>query len=239
MEDHTNITEVFCLGDGYAHGHIWPEWPQILQALRPDLKVTIISAVGAGHEFLISQLLEKNVNGSLVIFQWPYHRRFDKLIQDSNWESVLQLDPLYSFNTYKTSQGTWWCSSGSKTKVVKHYHDYYVQDQQSALREKNQKILIESYLKQCARYVCTSTDEQDIFARDQRFSKFRGHEIQPAPLLHYHWLIESIIPRSKLTIDIKRSQELGNRISSHQWIPYDPDREEIWNNMSKDLVYNP
>jgi len=85
MDDFVNTTKIFCLGDGYAHGHIWPEWPQILQALVPDIKVIVISAIGAGHEFLINELLSNDIKDSLVIFQWPDHRRFDKLMQDASW----------------------------------------------------------------------------------------------------------------------------------------------------------
>lgn len=233
MADTTNITKVFCLGDGYAHGHIWPEWPQILKALFPKLDVTVISAVGAGYEFLISELLTKDITDSLVIFQWPMHNRFDKLIQDQSWENIAKSDSVYDFNIYETGQGKWWCSSASATDAIQHYHNFYVQPQQSILRQKNQKILIEAYLKSCARYVCTSTADQELFAKDIKFKQHRGDQIQPSPLLHYYWLIESIIPAAGLELDHEIAQELLKRISSHNWIPYDPDRAEIWEIMSK------
>lgn len=232
MVDTTNITKIFCLGDGYAHGHIWPEWPQILKALRPDIDVTIISAVGAGHEFLISELLTNDIKGSLVIFQWPQHNRFDKLIQDQYWEEVVASDPIYYFNTHKTISGTWWCSSASDTDIVQRYHKQYIQNQQSKLRQQNQKILVESYVRQQARYVCTSNAEQEFFIAKSKFAQLRKNEIQPSPLLHYYWLIESIMPAGQLALDRSISDELLKRISSHEWVPYDPDREEIWRNMS-------
>ena len=235
MEDFTNITKVFCLGDGYAHGHIWPEWPQILQALRPDLEVVTISAIGAGHEFLISELLDKDIQDSLVIFQWPPHNRFDKLVQDQAWESLIQSDPVYHFNTYNSNQKTWWCSSASTIESVQHYHNFYIQDRQSLLRQNNQKILIEAYVKQHARYVCTSNAEQDAFSRNTEFSQYRGDQIQPAPLLHYYWLIKSIMPAAKLEVDEVILSKLLTKIKDHNWIPYDPDREEIWRNMSDNL----
>ena len=232
MTDSTNITKIFCLGDGYAHGHIWPEWPQILQALFPNIDITVISAVGAGHEFLISELLTKDITNSLVIFQWPMHNRFDKLIQDQSWENIVKSDPVYDFNTYNTKQGKWWCSSASNTDAIQHYHDFYVQSRQSALRQKNQKILVESYLKSCVKYVCTSNNDQEKFANDTKFKQHRGNQIQPLPLLHYYWLTESIIPAAGLELDVNISQELLARISKHTWVPYDPDREEIWATMS-------
>lgn len=233
MEDTTNITKIFCLGDGYAHGHIWPEWPQILQALFPKIETVTISAIGAGHEFLISELLQQDIQNSLVIFQWPQHNRFDKLLQDQQWNTLAQSDPVYYFNTYDTKHGTWWCSSASKLDTVRHYHDFYIQSQQSILRQNNQKILVEAYVRQFAKYVCTSNDEQELFAKHSRFCQLRGTEIQPEPLLHYHWLIESVLPKTTLEIDASIAQELHHRISSHQWVPYHPDREETWRNMSR------
>lgn len=233
MEDSINTNKVFCLGDGYAHGHIWPEWPQILQALRPDLDVTVISAVGAGHEFLISELLTKDINNSLVIFQWPEHSRFDKLLQDSTWDNTIKSDPVYDFNTYNTHQGTWWCSSASKTDTVRNYHNLYVQSCQSRLREQNQKILVECYVNHRAKYVCTSNAEQDHFAKHSGFSHHRGTQIQPAPLLHYFWLMEIILPSAGILIDPVVSHTLQTRMQAHQWVPYDPDRDEIWATMSQ------
>ena len=230
MENTTNITKIFCLGDGYAHGHIWPEWPQILQALRPDLEVIVISAVGAGHEFLISELLAYDIGYSTVIFQWPHHQRFDKLTQDDQWVDIVKSDPIYDFNTYKTERGVWWCSSASGLDVIKTYHNFYIQNDQSLQRQKIQKKLISAYVsQQNARYIDTSNDEQDKFAEKL---DCRGTEIQPHPLLHYRWLIESIMPVAGIEINQSLAEELYKRISSHKWVPYDPDREEIWNKMS-------
>jgi hypothetical protein len=231
METTTNITKIFCVGDGYAHGHIWPEWPQILKALRPDLDITVISAVGAGHEFLIGELLTYDIKQSTVIFQWPIHQRFDKLIQDNQWVDIVKSDPLYYFNTYKTNNGLWWCSSASDLDIVKTYHNFYIQSDQSLQRQRIQKKLMSAYMSdQNARYIDTSNDEQDKFAANL---DCRGTEIQPLPLLHYQWLVQSIMPAAGIEINPILAEELHNRICNHKWIAYDPDREEIWNNMSK------
>lgn len=230
MEDTTNITKVFCLGDGYAHGHIWPEWPQILQALRPDLDIAVISAVGAGHEFLVSELLTKNIEHSLIIFQWPMHQRFDKLLQDQIWENVVETDNTYNFNTYSTDLGKWWCSSASKLKEIRQYHEFYVQDRQSLLRQKNMQILLSAWIKQQnARHFFTSNQAQETFAKT---TNCRGKEIQPEPLCHYYWLVESVIPATGLDLDKTIANKLLYRIKNHKWVPYDPDRKEIWYTMS-------
>lgn len=225
-----NSNRVFCLGDGYAHGHIWPEWPQILQSLCPNLEVTVISAVGAGQEFLVSELLTHDIKDSTVIFQWPHHSRFDKLVEDQTWADMANSDPVYYFNTYQTSQGTWWCSSASKLDTIKNYHNFYVQSKQSLLRQQNLKKLVAAYMvSNNANYIATSNQEQDSFARKY---ECRGKEIQPSPLLHYYWLVESIMPAAGICINQSMAQELLTRISAHNWVPYDPDRKEIWQNMS-------
>jgi hypothetical protein len=47
------MKKIFCFGDGFATGHIWPEWPQILQALVPNCQVVVTAGIGAGSEFLV------------------------------------------------------------------------------------------------------------------------------------------------------------------------------------------
>ena len=45
------MNKIFCFGDGFATGHIWPEWPQILQELAPQYQVINTAGIGAGSEF--------------------------------------------------------------------------------------------------------------------------------------------------------------------------------------------
>jgi hypothetical protein len=178
--------------------------------LRPDLDITIISAVGAGHEFLISELLAHNIQQSTVIFQWPNHQRFDKLIQDDQWADIVKSDSVYHFNTYKTNNGLWWCSSASGLDIVNTYHNFYIQPDQSLQRQQIQKKLISAYIsQQNARYIDTSNNEQDTFAENL---DCRGTEVQPQPLLHYRWLVESIMPAAGIKINPALANELHNRI---------------------------
>lgn len=74
--------KIFTFGDGFATGHVWPEWPQILQALITDHKVINTAAIGAGSEFLVTHFVDlmPQIQNSVVIFQWPNALRFDKLI---------------------------------------------------------------------------------------------------------------------------------------------------------------
>jgi hypothetical protein len=228
------MNKIFCLGDGYAHGHIWPEWPQILQALCPEHTVVPITGIGAGNEFLISQLLTQEVSNQKVIFQWAQHNRFDKLLQDHNWKTIAESDPVYHSNFYQSNDQRWWLSSASHLPEIAKYHNFYIQNSQSVLRYQNQQTLIKAYLEfNCAEYYFTSTEIQETFSRQDRFCNLRGMEIQPSPIVHFFFVIEILAPAISLTIDKNQAELLKNRIQNHKWVAYHPDREEIWNNMSK------
>ena len=221
------------MGDGYAHGHIWPEWPQILKALCPDYTVVPITGIGAGNEFLISQLLTQEVSNQNVIFQWAQHNRFDKLLQDHNWQTLAESDSVYHFNFYKSNNQHWWLSSAAQLPEIARYHNFYIQSEQSLLRYQNQQTLIKTYLDfNQVDYCFTSTKIQENFSRLPRFNDLRGTEIQPSPIVHFFFLIEILAPAINLTIDKNQAEFLKNKIQNHKWVPYDPDREEIWNNMS-------
>ena len=142
-----STNKIFCLGDGYAHGHIWPEWPQILKVLLPDYEIITGTGIGAGNEFLIDNLLNFDCQDQIVIFQWAHPYRFDKLLQDNQWQILAQQDPVYHFNFENNASGTWWLSSASQDTKVQEYHEFFIQTQQANLRLKTQKILVENYLQ--------------------------------------------------------------------------------------------
>jgi hypothetical protein len=223
-------TKVYCLGDGYAHGHIWPEWPQLLQCLFPTFDVICLSGIGAGNEFLISQLLEHDIEQSTVIFQWAQPNRFDKLIEDKSWDTTIGQDSVYNENIIDN----WWLSSASTSKDIQTYHNFFVQPEQAKLRYRVQKQLVESYLrdKRCT-YVCTSTEEQEKFAKQSRFAKVRQQEVQPSPIVHLNFLIEIILPQLNIVPDQKILNYITDAVQDRTWIAYDPDREEILDDITK------
>jgi len=231
-----SINKIFCLGDGYAHGHIWPEWPQILQVLLPQYEIITGTGVGAGNEFLIDQLLNFNCQNQIVIFQWAQANRFDKLLQDEQWQILVKNDPVYYFNIESNRSGAWWLSSASQDKKIQEYHDFFVQNQQAELRLKNQRVLVENYLQnQTCQYWFTSTQDQESFCKSHNNFYLRGQEIQPHPLMHYYFVVECIKPALKLPINLELQQFLEKIISQTTWIAYNPDREEIWKNICKEI----
>jgi hypothetical protein len=227
-----STNKIFTFGDGYATGHIWPEWPQILDALLPDYEILNSSRVGAGPEWLVNQFVSKipHIQDSTVIFQWPQANRFDKLIEDTAWQNTADTDPVYAFNQYES----WWLSSASTQQPVIEYHTKFVQPKQHASRLDTYKILVEQTLKnnQCC-YLFITTKDQQNFASQTRFKKTRQTEVQPSPVVHLAYINDVILPQLPgIKVDVSRYQEISNRISRHKWVAYDPDRAEIWNKMA-------
>jgi hypothetical protein len=77
----------------------------------------------------------------------------------------------------------------------------------------------------------TSTAEQHSFSLKN--SKVRGTEIQPSPLSHYYFLIEKILPG--LGLHSINTAKLKDLLIAQKWRPYDPDSEEIWQNIKNQL----
>lgn len=209
------MNNIFCVGDGFAHGHIWPEWPQILTAILPQCQIQTITAVGAGNEFLINGLLQHDLTDQLVIFQWAEARRFDKLVQDQQWQKIGESDPTYHFNFYQRGSDVWWLSSASTNPEIHHYHDFYVQPTQALYRLQDQKKkLLRGYLHGVnCKYVEISTEQQNVYSKHQRFCAVRGNEIQPSPVVHLKFLEEIILPELKIGIDNTRLERLQNSLT--------------------------
>lgn len=227
-----STNNIFCFGDGFAHGHIWPEWPQLLEAMMPEHRVIVISGIGAGPEYLVTQFSKMLPISGTVIFQWPKAERFDKLIEDQHWLDTLNQDPVYHFNTYKNDDELWWLSSQSTMPDVVEYHQKFIQPQQAQLRLTVYQQLVQEILEKTqVSYYFTSTEQQDRISRQHK--QIRGTEIQPTPLSHWYFLTEYIMPA--LNLHSKYADKLKNLLEKQNWVPYDPDRAEIWHNIKVQL----
>jgi hypothetical protein len=230
---------IFCFGDGYATGHIWPEWPQILQALLPNHSVITTAGIGAGDEFLVSGFVDliPKINGQKIVFQWPYVKRFDKLIEDHSWQHIIDSDPVYHFNiNCDVKNRSWWLSSASKVNDVVQYHAHYVQqNQQQRRREMYQELVSQTSANQNCHIVHTATNDQERFSHNERFKLIRQNEVQPSPAVHFYWLTEQIIPQLNVLVDCKLQSKMESLILQTTWTAYDPDRQEIWTNIVEQL----
>ena len=225
------MSTIYTFGDGFAVGHIWPEWPQILQALLPNTQVINTAAVGAGPEWLTHKFVQILPKNSTVIFQWPQADRFDKVLEDQRWSALADADSTYSFNQHDG----WWLTSASRTAEVREYHTKFVQRKQHLLRLEMYKELIKNTLENNnCKYVFTSTHDQSIYAR--KFPEnIRLNQTQPSPFVHYSWLIEHILPAVNLEIDQSRSNILKNLILQQNWEPFYYDRTKVWDDLLEEL----
>lgn len=233
------MNKIFCFGDGFATGHLWPEWPQILQALLPDHTVVTTVGIGAGTEFLVSGFVDliPEMSGQQVIFQWPWTRRLDKLLQDQSWQHIISNDPVYHFNTITDPEGrNWWLSSGSKSADVTQYHAHYVQQHQHQRRHEIYQQLVSHTADHLnCHTIHTTTKDQDKFSRSERFKLIRQAEVQPSPAVHFYWLIEQIVPQLNVTVNSELQSKLEWLLLQTAWTAYDPDRREIWTSIVEQL----
>lgn len=238
------MNKIFCFGDGYAHGHIWPEWPQLMQILFPNLEVFVASGVGSGNEFLVKQLLDfgDQLQNQLVIFQWAQAQRFDKVVEDDKWLEICNKDKVYDFNLYNDINTTWWLSSASDNTDIKKYHNFYIQQKQANIRLDMYKKLVDGYLRNLnCKVIFTSTEQQEKFSRDSRFVNTRSNEVQPSPIVHLDFVLEELLPQTNLVPNQKVLEYLKHAVGSTKWKAYDKDRAENFNNMvlqSRKLLKN-
>ncbi len=227
------MNDIFCFGDGFACDHIWPSWTSIIEALYPDNTITNYGGIGAGHEFVVASIIEAHKNNSQGFFlvQWPHANRFDKLLADDSWNDLIKADPVYHFNTVKLGTKKWWLSSASEVKEVKHYHDFYVQSEQAELRDFNYRYLTSNLLKNQSMFF--STREMQQFSKQDRFNLTRLDQIQPSPVVYMHYVEEFILPKMPTQPDQELLNNLKSKILKQNWIPYDPDRKEIWRSITE------
>jgi hypothetical protein len=245
---------IYTFGDGFAAGHIWPEWPQILSAVSTE-PVINYGYPAAGNDFIFSTAFETALTApksSTFIIQWTRWRRYDKLLEDDTWNNIIQSDKKYSNTVYTVGQNKWWLSSGSEQLV--EYHNKYQQQKQRQLFDIYHMILLNNFLKQqghtcfyCLTYdfdITKLTNEQLVLLEQLPWvnkligmesiidSIDRGTEIQPLPLGHAKWLLDFLLLPA---VDKEKLKKLIKLIDLQEWIPYDPDRENIWAHLVQKL----
>ena len=232
------MDKIFTFGDGYATGHLWPEWPQILEALVPNYQVINTAGIGAGAEYLVHQLVKQldQMPESHVIFQWPVADRFDKIVEDQRWSDIIKNDPVYHFNTVPDDMHLWWLSSASQQKEIRTYHEFFVQPEQQRMRVEDYKTLVKNTLENIGcKLHYTSLVEEVNYSRQDRFQEIRQSEVQPSPPVHYYFLIEQILPNTDIKYDTDRAQKLEQLILNQKWVAYDPNRAGIWDSLTQTL----
>lgn len=244
---------IYTFGDGFAAGHIWPEWPQILQAVSHDIVINQ-AYPGAGNDLIFSTALRTAWSAekiSTFIIQWAPCRRFDKLLEDDSWNHIIKNDSKYANAVYQVYDQKWWLSSGSNQ--VLDYHNKYQQIQQKTLFDIYHMILLNQFLiSQGHRCLYLWTYDFDSAGLDpctkQQFNQLpwingsqgmdtlidrslRGTDIQPLPLGHALWVQQYLIE----FVDEPKLNKMIELLSDVCWVAFDPDRDEQWNQIKNQL----
>lgn len=239
-------------GDGFATGHIWPEWADIVDALYPDIECVNVSAIGAGPEFIVDNIIAEHTKSpdAWFLVQWPEPHRFDKLIEDDSWDRIINADSVYNFNRVTANDKSWWISSASRHPDIAKYHRHFIQHNQARSRLVNAVYLTANLLKNQSTFFLTSIakftqKEKTIlstapwswhepwsgmleFGKLPEFANTIQKYPQPDPIVHFAYVEQIILPTIPARPDENRIKELKKRIHEHKWQAYDPERAEIW-----------
>ncbi len=250
---------IYTFGDGFAAGHIWPEWPQLIEPiLHQPLKN--FGHIGAGNEYIYNCAIKSAFTATsddLFLVQWTDCMRFDKLIEDKQWEMIQETDKVYQGITATSFDQTWWSTSASELDEINQYKSFYIQFQQATNRTVLYMITLSKILNSLnIRHVYFSTYSFDHsthtnykelkelpwidfpmgmeeWSRDH--DKIRKNEIQPSPLIHLKYIIEKILPKLQIKINIKILDEIYKLVDDYDFEPYHWDREQIWKNLKNEI----
>ena len=248
---------IYTFGDGYASGHIWPEWPQLLSAVLQQ-PINNYGHVGAGNEYIFNCAVKAALiarPGDIFIVQWAKTDRFDKIIQDSVWAALHDTDLVYNKINATSFNQTWWSTSASMLPEISNYHDFYIQSAQSENRSILYMISLAHMLQAVgATYLYFSTYSHDYSAHNNYFDlqelkwvshegmsqwaqrlNIAGTEVQPPPATHLKYVVDELIPRLGLELSSKIKAELTQIVSQHSFIPYYWDRDKIWEVMQHEI----
>lgn len=198
--------KILAVGDGFACGHIWPMWPNIIESLTEDTEVINLGRVGAGNEFIFNSTLDYIYSNDVdyVLVQWASSNRLDMIIDTDDKQKLVDSCPNYSTNTYVVDNNKWWLSSASKTV------DNIIGLKQSKIRTRNYILALESILeKRSIPYSFFSTYRCDVYpnkninwnkwldvkgmehySKQERFIETRLNEVQPSTYVQTQFVLE-------------------------------------------------
>ena len=240
---------IYTFGDGFAAGHIWPEWPQFLEILTQQ-KIKNYGHIGAGNEYIFNCAVKSALTATpedIFIVQWADPNRFDKIIEDDKWKNLQKTDKVYADINSTVFNQLWWSTSASLLPEINQYKEIYIQPQQATNRSILYMLALSKMLDSLGikhLYFFTNEHLNDYCKHNYQseleklpwidsdssmldwcaqFSD-RGNQIQPAPIIHYRYVVEKILPRLKISL----VASLEDLIKKYDFLAYDPDRDHIW-----------
>jgi len=243
---------IYTFGDGFAAGHIWPEWPQILEAIT-QIPVVNFGHIGAGNEYIFNCVIKAALTAKesdLFLVQWADPYRFDKIVEDAQWMDLQQTDPKYKNIKSTVFDQTWWSTSGSDLKEIQKYRNFYIQHEQAMNRSVLYMISASKMLKSLNidhKYFLTykfdySTHDNfselsalpwiDFQGMDEWTTNtgIRGDEMQPSPQSQLAWVENKLL--SYCTFNVDNLNKIRHLINNQKFKPYDSDSAQIWSDIT-------
>jgi len=243
---------IYTFGDGFAAGHIWPEWPQILEAIT-QIPVVNFGHIGAGNEYIFNCVIKAALTAKesdLFLVQWADPYRFDKIVEDAQWMDLQQTDPKYKNIKSTVFDQTWWSTSGSDLKEIQKYRNFYIQHEQAMNRSVLYMISASKMLKSLNidhKYFLTYKFDYSTHGNFSELSALpwidfqgmdewttntgiRGDEMQPSPQSQLAWVENKLL--SYCTFNVDNLNKIRYLINNQKFKPYDPDSAQIWSDIT-------
>jgi hypothetical protein len=246
----------YTFGDGFAAGHIWPEWPQMLEAVT-QTDVMNFGHVGAGNEYIFNCAIKSALTAStsdVFLVQWAPPNRFDKIKQDIIWQQLHDNDTNYKGIQSDVFAQRWWSTSASDTKEILDYKNFYIQSDQTENRSVLYMIALSNMLnflniKHFYFFTYTHDYSTHLNFKDLQLLPWVGNksmydwakgmpeygpEIQPSPIVHLKWVIEKILPALGINI-LPNRQKIEKLIETHIFVPFHHDRKQHWEDLKFEI----
>jgi hypothetical protein len=250
---------IYTFGDGFAAGHIWPEWPQLLEPII-QTSVKNFGHIGAGNEYIFNCAVKSALTATFsdtFLIQWAHPIRFDKLLEDDSWDDLQKTDDVYRDLIAESFEQRWWCSSKSELPDIIKYNEFYIQSQQAINRSILYMITLSGLLDKLSiphlYFLTYSFDysshknypdikklpwidlNQGMCEWSDLYPDLRGDNIQPRPFLHAKYIFEKILPGLNIKLDTAVQEQINDRLSKIYFTAYDPDRDQIWSNLKNEI----
>ena len=234
------MKKILCVGDGFGKGHVWPMWPQLLPEIVDETKVSNLSQVGAGNEFISQCVIDscERENYDLVIVQWAKSDRLDVINKDqANLSKKIMKDKTYNtkYSNVRLNDRLWWLSSASKHEMIEKYHTDYITAEQHQLRTINFINHVDLFLSQKQIEFCFFSSynldfldlaESETIDRNRwlqngelgmdeygikHWPGYQTKEVQPHTMIHLDYLEKVLCPFAGLHINDEKLAKLKSR----------------------------
>jgi len=246
---------IYTFGDGFAAGHIWPEWPQLVEVLTQQ-PVKNFGHIGAGNEYIYNCATKASLSAKqtdMFLIQWTDPVRFDKIIEDEIWHNLHRCDPVYKDISMQVFDQYWWSTSASQLPEITKYKEFYVQQQQSINRSVLNMITLSKMLSLMQirhLYFLTYPTDYSTHSNFEQLKQLpwvnfpygmddwtknhpsRGTEIQPSTLSQLDFIKSILLP----DLNDTKFNAIRSLIEKVEFKPFDPDREHIWATLKNEIT---